>query len=59
MAIERLDQLYHFPGFHFHPLRGDRAGQYAITLQGPWRLVFELDRDEDAIVIVAVEDYHK
>ena len=55
-----------------HPLRGDRAGQFAVDLVHPHRLVFEpnhapLPRAEDggidagqvtAIVIVEVTDYH-
>ena len=55
-----------------HLLRGDRAGQFAVDLVHPHRLVFEpnhelLPRAEDggidagqvtAIVIVEVTDYH-
>ncbi|MCY4619492.1 MAG: type II toxin-antitoxin system RelE/ParE family toxin [Chloroflexi bacterium] len=58
LAIEQLDQLRLFPGFDFHALHGDRDGQYAITLKGLWRLVFEYDGDEDEIIIVEVKDYH-
>lgn len=28
-----------------HPLKGDRAGQFAMTLAGGWRLVFSPDHD--------------
>lgn len=58
MAIDELDQLYQFRGFNFHPLHGDRRGQYAITLTGLWRLIVEYDADEDLIFIVEVKDYH-
>lgn len=58
MAIEELEQLHQFRGFHFHALHGQRRGQYAITLSGLWRLVFELGADEGEILIVEVKDYH-
>lgn len=55
-----------------HPLKGDRAGQFALDLQGARRLVFEPAdspiprRDDDSIVweqvtkvrIVFLGDYH-
>jgi len=44
------------PGFHFHSLKGDRAGQYAVTVRANWRITFEWD-GEDAIR-VNLEDYH-
>lgn len=31
------------PGFGFHPLKGDRKGQYAVTIRANWRIVFEWD----------------
>lgn len=58
MAIDDLDQLHQFRGFNFHALHGQRRGQYAITLRGLWRLIFELGTDEDEILIVEVKDYH-
>lgn len=59
LAIDRLEQLHQFPGFRFHALQGDRKGQYAITLKGLWRLVFEHDTDEEEINILEVKDYHR
>jgi proteic killer suppression protein len=55
-----------------HPLRGDRAGEFAVDLEGGKRLVFKADNDpipftEDgsidwsqvtAICIVFIGDYH-
>ena len=55
-----------------HPLKGEREGQYAVDLDHPRRLVFELNhepvpRKQDggidldkvtAIIIVDVVDYH-
>jgi proteic killer suppression protein len=44
------------PGWHFHPLAGNRKGQYAVEIRGNWRLVFEWEDDEP--VRVRQEDYH-
>jgi len=39
-----------------HRLSGDRAGQWAVTINGPWRLVF---RFEDGHAYdVEIVDYH-
>ncbi|MCT6888059.1 MAG: type II toxin-antitoxin system RelE/ParE family toxin [Lactobacillus sp.] len=52
-----------------HALKGNRKGQFAVTLSGNYRLVFEgydkndqLSDDKDRITtvsILAIEDYHK
>ena len=39
-----------------HSLSGDRQGQWAMTINGPWRLVFRF-RDGNA-VDVEIVDYH-
>ena len=44
------------PGFGFHALKGDRSGQYAITITRNWRVTFRW-QGEDAID-VGFEDYH-
>ena len=43
------------PGLRFHPLKGARAGEYAVSVSGNWRLTFRFD-GEDAID-VNLEDY--
>jgi proteic killer suppression protein len=43
-------------GLGYHPLRGDRKGQYAMTIRANWRIVFEWE-DGNA-VRVRQEDYH-
>ena len=43
-------------GYGFHALKGDRAGQYAVTIRAQWRLVFEWE--DGAPVKVHREDYH-
>jgi toxin HigB-1 len=44
------------PGWNFHPLTGDRKGQYAVEVRGLFRLIFEWEDDE--AVRVRQEDYH-
>ena len=40
-----------------HRLKGDRRGQWAMTVNGPWRLCFRL-KDGDAFDVEIV-NYHK
>ena len=44
------------PGYRLHRLRGDREGEWAISVSGNWRLVFEFENG-DATNIDLV-DYH-
>jgi proteic killer suppression protein len=44
------------PGFRLHPLKGDLAGFWAVTIRANWRIVF---RFEDSNVSdVDLIDYH-
>ena len=56
-AADNFSQLYGLRALRLHPLKGDRAGQYAITLTGNYRLIMEKVK-EDKIRIMDVEDYH-
>jgi proteic killer suppression protein len=44
------------PGLRLHPLRGERRGQWAVSVSGNWRVVFEFD-GADATDVDLV-DYH-
>lgn len=44
------------PGNRLHALQGDRAGQYAVSVNGQWRICFRFD-GEDAYD-VEICDYH-
>ncbi len=44
------------PGFNLHPLKGNRKGQWSITVSGNWRVTFEF-QDGNAYLI-NYEDYH-
>ena len=46
-----------FPGLRLHPLKGERAGFYAVDVSGNWRLIFRFDEDGNAEDIDLV-DYH-
>lgn len=39
-----------------HKLRGDRKGQWAMTINGPWRLCFRFR--ESSAFDVEIVDYH-
>lgn len=44
------------PGFGFHPLTGNLAGRYSVTVSRNWRITFAWD-GEDATDL-DLEDYH-
>ena len=47
------DELSKVAALRFHPLKGDRKGEYGITLIDRWRMVVSF-RD-DALTIVRIE----
>lgn len=56
-ATDRFAHLYGHRALRLHPVKGNRTGQYAITLTGNYRLI--MDRiAEDTVRIIDVEDYH-
>lgn len=59
--LDRLDaatraQDMNLPGYRFHPLKGERRGEYAVSVSGNWRLTFRFDGEH--AVDVNLEDYH-
>ncbi len=56
-STDKFNQLFGHRALRLHPLKGHRAGQYAMTLTGNYRLVIEKVQ-EDIVRIVNVEDYH-
>jgi proteic killer suppression protein len=56
-ATDKFSQLYGYQALRMHPLKGNRTGQYSITLTGNYRLIIEKVQ-EDKICIIDVEDYH-
>ncbi len=59
-AATSVDMLIRCSVGRCHRLEGHRAGQFAMDLVQPYRLVFEQeDQREDGIRILSIEDYHK
>ena len=56
-ATNKFNQLFGHRALRLHPLKGNRAGQYAMTLTGNYRLIMEKVQ-EDRVRILDVEDYH-
>ena len=54
-ACSAPDEM-NLPGFRLHQLKGTRKGQWAVSVSGNWRIVFEFD-GSDAINVDLV-DYH-
>lgn len=44
------------PSFRLHPLKGDRKGQWAVTVRANWRILFGFDGGN--AIDVDFTDYH-
>ena len=44
------------PGFKLHPLKGDLAGFWSVTVSANWRVIFRFDDDHASDVNLI--DYH-
>lgn len=44
------------PGFRLHPLKGDFAGLWSVTVSGNWRIVFRFESGNASEVDLL--DYH-
>ena len=44
------------PGYRLHPLKGDMAGMWSVSVSGNWRVVFRFEDNE--AVDVDLVDYH-
>ena len=56
-AATSLRDLSPLRSVGLHQLTGDRKGQWAMTVNGPWRICFRF-KDGDACD-VAIVDYHR
>jgi proteic killer suppression protein len=59
--LARLDEAVDvrnmdLPGFRLHPLRGDLAGYWSVTVSGNWRIVFRFEGGHASDVDLI--DYH-
>lgn len=71
-AARTIAELMRLPGARCHQLRGDRDEQFSVDLDGPYRLIFEVDTDPiprrddggidvetvDAVVVIEIVDPH-
>jgi toxin HigB-1 len=55
-AAHALDDLGRLRSIGLHKLGGDRAGFWAVTINGPWRLVFRFHAGD--AFDVEIVDYH-
>jgi toxin HigB-1 len=55
-SASALGDLSPLKSVGLHKLKGDRKGQWAMTVNGPWRICFRF-RDGDAFDVEIV-DYH-
>ncbi len=55
-SVKELNDLRSPPSNRLHSLHGDRKGQYAINVNGPWRLCFIFDKND--IFEVELVQYH-
>jgi proteic killer suppression protein len=56
-GAESFDELGIPPNFGFHALKGDRKGDFAMTVTRNWRLTFT-KLDDTTIGNLDLEDYH-
>ena len=55
-AAVQLEDLKFPPGNHLEELKGDRAGQYSVRINGQWRICFEWS--DQGPLEVEIIDYH-
>lgn len=56
-SAKSFEDLYKIPQLKFHPLTGNRDGEFAITLIGFWRLI--ITNDGDIFDIAKIEEVSK
>jgi proteic killer suppression protein len=44
------------PNWRLHPLKGNLASQWAVSVDGPWRLTFRFENGD--AVLVDYQQYH-
>lgn len=61
LMLSRLDdamqaQDMDAPGWKLHALKGDLKGQWAVWVDGTWRLIFAFEGND--AILVNYQDYH-
>jgi proteic killer suppression protein len=52
----RIEDVESLPGWRIHPLTGNRAGTWSVSISANWRITFRIE--EGVIVALDLEDYH-
>jgi toxin HigB-1 len=53
-----INELQKLPGLDCHPLKGDRAGRWAVKLTGFYRLIFTLEGERLEIALIEEVSKH-
>ena len=56
-SVSSFDELVIPPNYSLHPLTGNRAGSWSMTVTKNWRMTFTRV-DEQTIADLDLEDYH-
>lgn len=56
-SAKSFEDLFQIPTLKFHPLKGDREGEFAIKLTGFYRLI--ITNDGDTFDIAKIEEVSK
>ena len=56
LEVARSPDDMNLHGFRLHPLTGDRAGTWAVTVRANWRVTFRFEGED--VADVDYEDYH-
>jgi proteic killer suppression protein len=51
-----LPEDMNLPGFRLHPLKGELAGYWSITIRANWRIIFRFENGD--VTDVDLLDYH-
>lgn len=57
-ALNKAEEIadMDFPSWRLHPLKGDLAGHWSITVNGNWRITFCFENGH--AYVVDYQDYH-
>lgn len=55
-AMQSLDEIPSLASVRLHKLKGGRRDQWAVTINGPWRVTFEFRKGD--VFDVEIVDYH-
>ena len=57
--IDRFQSLFAFRHLNFHPLRGNRKGEYAMRIGERLRVIVEYDRANQIVLIKEVTHHYE